>query len=232
MSDYIELPGQPPSKQIRAELAGQRVLLAFSCGKDSLAAWLALLDSGVEVLPYYLYPIPGLRFVEESLDRFEQEFGQRIYRYPHPSLFRWLNAMVFQAPERRPIIEAAGLPDLTHEETVQIIREEHGLPADTWVADGVRAADSPQRRLSMATHGPRKPKHHKVSAVWDWRKAHVMDRIASSGIALPVDYEWFGRSFDGIDYRFTEPLSRFAPDDFATICEWFPLARLDLVRHA
>ncbi|MFD6070295.1 hypothetical protein [Amycolatopsis lurida] len=48
---------------------------------------------------------------------------------------------------------------------------------------------------------------------------------------LPIDYEWYGRSFDGLDYRFIEPLSRHAPEDYARALDWFPLAELELLRH-
>lgn len=230
----IAIEGVRPSSVIRAELAeaGAPVLLAFSCGKDALASWLALRDSGVEqIVPYYMFYVPGLRFVEESLDRFEQAFGQRIARYPHPSLYRWINHFVFQVPERLAIIEAAQLPDPTYEQIVQIIREDHGLPAATWVADGVRAADSIVRRTSIKTHGPMKSASRKVSVIWDWQVAEVRSRLADAGIALPVDYEWFGRSFDGIDARFTGPLREHAPEDYARILDWFPLAGLDLMRQ-
>lgn len=229
----IEIEDVKASAAIRDELAAEDrpVLLAFSCGKDALASWIALRESGVEVVPYYMYYVPGLRFVEETLDRFEQEFGQRIARYPHPSLYRWLNAFTFQVPERLATIEAARLPEPTYEQIVQLIREDHALPADTWVADGVRAADSIVRRVSIKRHGAMKPGNRKVSAVWDWQVAEVRDRLKAERIDLPPDYEWFGRSFDGIDRRFLEPLSRHAPEDYQRILEWFPLAELELVRH-
>lgn len=221
-----------PSAEIRAELAsaGRPVFLAFSCGKDSLAAWLALRDSGVDVVPYYLYGVPGLRFVEESLARFEQAFGVRIHRLPHPSLYRLLNNFVFQPPERIAIIEAARLPSPSYSQVVGFLREDLGLAEDTWIADGVRAADSILRRLAFQKHGPMKPASRKVSVVWDWRKAAVMGRIERSGIALPPDYDWFGRSFDGIDARFLGPLREHSPDDYARVLEWFPLAEMDLLR--
>jgi len=230
----IEIEGVRPSAEIRADLAaeGRPVLLAFSCGKDALAAWLAMRADGITVIPYYLYYVPGLHFIEDSLDRFERLFDTTIARYPHPSLYRWLNNLVFQPPERCAIIEAAQLPTPTYEQMLTLIRSDLNLPADTWVADGVRAADSIVRRASIKTHGPAKRRSGKVSAIWDWRKAEVLDRIAAAGIALPVDYEWFGRSFDGIDYRFIEPLSRHAPEDYRRVLDWFPLAELELMRHA
>lgn len=231
--DVIALDGQPASESVRAELAaeGRPVLLAFSGGKDSLAAWLALRDSGVQVVPYSMYYVPGLRFVEDAMAHWEDVFGQRIHRYPHASLYRWLNNFVFQAPEYLATIDAARLPSPSYEQIVDLIRKDLGLPEDTWVADGVRAADSIIRRTGFVTNGVKKPKHHKVSVVWDWRVSHVTDRLELAQIELPVDYAWFGRSFDGMDYRFLKPLSENAPDDYQRILDWFPLADLELFRR-
>lgn len=230
--DLIRLDGITPSANIREQLAteGRPILLSFSRGKDSIAAWLALRDSGVHVIPYYFYGVPGLEFAERSLAYFEEFFGQRIARYPHPSLYRKLNNFVLQPPERLAIIEAARLPTPTYADMARLVREEHGLEPDSWDANGVRAADSIVRRISIKNHGPMKPTSHKVSVVWDWRKPHVMDRISHAGIDLPVDYEWFGRSFDGIDERFLRPLSIHAPDDYRRVLDWFPLADLELIR--
>ncbi|MFJ3393947.1 adenine nucleotide alpha hydrolase family protein [Leifsonia aquatica] len=233
------IKGQPTSAEVRERLAaeGRPVLVAFSGGKDAIATELALQDAGVTTQLAYLYYIPGrepgrtLAFVEQGLQDLEQRLGKPIRRYPHPSLYRWLNNLVFQPPERCAVIEAAQLPEVTYEELWGFIREDLGLAPDTWVADGVRAADSIVRRASFSKHGVMKARSRKVSPIADWLVREVRDRIAAAGISLPVDYEWFGRSFDGIDYRFLEPISRHAPDDFARILDWFPLADLELYRH-
>lgn len=228
----VTIEGQPSSEQIRADLAaaGEPVLLAFSRGKDSVAAWLALRDAGVAVVPYHMYSVPGLDFVARDLARWSEYFGQEIIDLPHPSVYRWLNNLTFQAPENCAIIEAAQMPTPSYDDILALLREDLGMPG-AWVADGVRAADSPVRRLSMATHGVRKAKSRKVSVVWDWRVAEVRDRIAAEGLTLGPDYDWFGRSFDGIDYRFLAPLKEHAPDDYQRVLDWFPLAELELVRH-
>ena len=57
-----------------------------------------------------------------------------------------------------------------------------------------------------------------------------MDCIESHGLKLPVDYKWFGRSFDGIDRRFTEVLKQRDPEDFEVLRSWFPLLEADHVR--
>lgn len=228
-----EIKGQPTSAEVRSRLAaeGRPVLVSFSTGKDAIACELALRDSGVETRLVYLYLVPGLRFVDETLAQQEQHLGKRIARYPHPSLWRWLNGFVFQPPERCSVIEAARMPTYSYEQLWAAIKDDQGLPQDTWIADGVRAADSITRRASLTSHGVMKPGKRHVSPVADWLKREVLTRIEQSGIPLPVDYEWFGRSFDGIDYRFLSPLSKFAPDDYRRVLDWFPLADLEMYRR-
>lgn len=82
-----------------------KTLLAFSTGKDAIAAWLAIRDSFDEVIPYYLYLIPDLEFVNESIDYYERFFNTKIIKLPHPSLYRLLNNFIFQPPERCLVIE-------------------------------------------------------------------------------------------------------------------------------
>lgn len=48
---------------------------------------------------------------------------------------------------------------------------------------------------------------------------------------LPVDYKLFGRTFDGIDYRFLKPIKENFPRDYEKIITWFPLAELELFRR-
>jgi hypothetical protein len=230
--DPTTIEGITPSAQLRQALAGRTVLLAFSRGKDSIAAWLALRDAGVDVVPYHLYLIPDLAWVDESLAYYEEWFGTKIINLPHPSLYRWLANFVFQPPERCQVIEAAQITVPTYARVNAMIRDYYQLPSDTWVCDGVRAADSPDRRTAIARYGPVNERRGTQKVVWDWRKQHVMDAICTAGIELPPDHAWFGRSFDGLDRRFLEPIRRHAPGDYARVLEWFPLADLELRRLA
>ncbi|GAB3873820.1 hypothetical protein ACFQ1S_30430 [Kibdelosporangium lantanae] len=228
----ITIEGQPPSEQLLTELAaeGNPVLLGFSRGKDSLAAWLAMREHGIPVVPYHLYSIPGLKFVDDSIAFYEDFFQTRIRQYPHPALYRWLIEYVFTPPERCAIIDAAELPEPPFEDLAEYLREDLGLP-NAWNADGVRAADSPMRRMAMSVHGPVRENLRKISVVWDWRIADVRAALKRHACPLPVEYEWFGRSFDGIDWRFLAPIKQHAPDDYARILDWFPLAELEILRR-
>ena len=231
MSDLSAIDGVTPSAELRTSLKGQTVLLAFSRGKDSIAAWLALREAGVTVIPFHRILVPNLEFIDEDLAYWEDRFATRIVRIPHPSLWRWLRHMTFQPPERQPVIEAADIQEVSYHETNGMLLDYLGLPADTWTIDGVRAADSPARRRGMATHGPINKGERQMHAVWDWRKALVMRTIDESGVRWPVDYEWFGRSFDGLHATYTGPLKRHAPRDYATVVRWFPFVDLELMRY-
>ena len=227
------IKGQPTSDVIREKLReeGRTVLVAFSGGKDSIAAELALQEAGVETELAHMYLVPGLKFVEDGLARLEDQLGKRIRRYPHPSLWRWLTEYVFQPPERIGTIEATGVRTYDYAGLWKMVKKDAGLPQDTWVADGVRAADSIVRRASFTRHGLMKFDSRKVSPIADWLKAETLGIIERHGVDLPVDYQWFGRSFDGLDYRFLGPLRDNAPDDYQRVLDWFPLAELEVLRH-
>jgi hypothetical protein len=231
MADVITIPGVPPSADLRAQYAGQPMLLSFSRGKDSIAAWLAMREAGIEVIPFHLYRVPDVAFVEESIAYFEDWFDTRILQLPHPALWRQLRALTYQPPERCAVIEAADLAPISYDEVDAAVREHYRLPGDTLVADGVRAADNPNRRTAVIKSGALNTARRKIRIIWDWRKHHVYDAITAAGIQLPVDYQWFGRSFDGLDHRFLGPLAEHAPDDLAQVLAWFPLADLDAFRR-
>lgn len=206
-------------------------MVAFSCGKDSIAAWLELRRHGFErIVPYYMYLVPGLEFVDRSLAYYEEFFGTRIIRVPHPSLYRWINAGIFQPPERAAVIDRLDLPCPDYADIQRIMREDYQL-GDAYVATGVRAADSPIRRIALSRYGSVNHTRKQFWPVWDWNKARLIDEIDASGCKLPVDYRWFGRSFDGIDYRFLEPIKRHAPRDYERILQWFPLAEVEIERR-
>lgn len=226
------IKGQPTSQEVRQRIKaeGRPVMLSCSLGKDSLAAWVALEEDGIEVVPYYLWSIPHLPMIEESIAEIEGVFGVRIHQYPHPRWFGTLKNLLAQSPDHCGIIEAARLADMSYEKERPLILEDLGLPDDTWDCDGVRACDSPYRRTALMKNGVMKHSTRKASVVADWTKAEVMDSLERRGIGLPPDYELFGRSFDGLDMRFIKPIRDNRPEDYEVIKKWYPLIDMDILR--
>lgn len=212
------------------EKEGKPVLLSFSCGKDAIAAWLKL-RGRVEVIPFFLYLVPGLEFVEESVRYYEEFFDQKIIRLPNPNLYRMINSAIYQPPDRLTTIDGCGLPNFSHDDLRDELVSDLGLSADSWTVDGVRAADSLNRHTAMKMYGPLNHKRKVAHAVWDMKKPELIDIIERSGVKLPVDYQMFGRTFDGIDFRFIAPIKKHFPKDYETILEWFPLIELEMMRY-
>lgn len=208
-------------------------ILAFSTGKDSIAAWLQLRKYFRHIVPYYCYFVPGLQFVEESLKYYEDFFGCHIYRLPHRSFFRFIRGLVHQPPRRVSIIERANLPSESEydDDTIgEMIRNVAHLPDGAYVATGVRMADSPYRRIGIKSHGAINHNAKRFYPVYDWVKADLLQAFEESGVKMPVDYKMFGRTFDGLDYRFLEPLKRWYPEDYQRVLDWYPFAELELAR--
>lgn len=222
--------GEETIRQVAREYGGT-CLLSFSAGKDSVAAWLALRPHFARLVPVYYYCVPGLEFVERGLRYYEDFFKTRIVRMPHPALYRWLRQLVFQPPERCAVIEAARLPRVEWADVHRAVKEDHKLPLDCLAAVGTRACDSPLRRAAFNRRGPIDRKTLQFYPVWDWNKARLLAELRASGVKLPAEYRIFGRSFDGIDFRFLWGIKQHWPADYRRILDWFPLAELEVKRY-
>jgi hypothetical protein len=221
--------GEAVIKEIAAE--DPRCLLGFSTGKDCIGAFIAIRDH-FDIQPFYMYQVPGLEFIENSLDYYERTIfnGRRIMRLPHPTLIHWLNDMYMQPPSRLQVMADLQLAQHNGDDVNKVIKDEIGWPQTVMTALGVRAADSPQRHMHFKNNGPINRRSGRFYPVFDWNKARLLDEIRKSGIKLPVDYRLFGKSFDGLDLRFLLPIKKHHPKDYQTILEWFPMVELEIFR--
>jgi hypothetical protein len=223
----------PPSDQVCEEMRerSDTCMLAFSAGKDAIAAWIQLRRFFPKIIPFFMYLIPDLGFVNDDLAYYEDFFGTRIIRVPHPSLYRMLNNLVFQPPERVSIIQAAGLANFDYQHVVKLLREDLQLSTAMYSATGVRAADSPQRYMAVKRYGAINHRQKSFFPIWDWNKERMRRELLEAKVKLGIQYRWFGRSFDGIDWRFLSVLKTASPKDYATIKEWFPLVDVEILRR-
>jgi hypothetical protein len=214
---------------MRDTLGIDHVLLAFSCGKDSLAAWCKLLDHGFKVTPYYQVMIPGNDFVEKSLAWYENHFDTEVHRILHPNAWRWLNSLTSQPPWRRDAISSLDLPAYTYAEIQEAMRRSVPGMDGGWVSVGTRIVDSPIRRMNL-THRVVNQKNRSFFPVFDFLKKDIISILTKHKVKLPIDYEVFGRSFDGIDHRYCEPLSRHFPESWENLLFWYPMQGMELFR--
>ncbi len=211
---------------------GDRALLSFSAGKDALAAALALREHYEEVVPFYMYLVPGLSFVEESLGYYERKLFKRpVLRVPHPSFLRWTKTHLFTDPVKAASVDELEIPQLSFTDLEVMVRQEEDLDPDCLVATGVRAEDGPIRMMAIRKYGPITLSKKKWHPNWDCSKREVVDVIAKEGLKLSAEYQWMKRSFDGIHVGYLGPIKKNAPQDYQRILDWFPLVEAEVWRH-
>lgn len=221
-----------PSGELCAELAERHetVILQFSGGKDSVAAWLQCKRYFGRVVPFYMAYVPDLQFVERTLRYYEAAFATPIYRVLHPSFWDWLRRLVFVAPPQLRVIERARWPSPTFDTIRADVKRDHGLPPDTLVATGVRLKESLLRKVAIKSQGAL-PRDGQFRCIWDWSAGDVYDAVEEAGLDLAVDYRMHGRSFDAIHGWWLTAVKQWFPDDYERICNWFPLAEAEVLRH-
>lgn len=215
-----------------------KVLLSFSCGKDSIGAYLAIRDAGFEdIVCFYMMQVPGnLSFIEESLDYYERTLfgGRRIIRVPHPFIARAMQRAVLQPPERLDLIKEMDFESFTAQDLSASIADWLGWPETTLTAVGVRATDSQNRYSMFKKRGMGvavNQSNGKFYPVFDWNKDKLLTEINKAGVKLPVDYRLFGKTFDGLDLRFIAPLKKHFPADYEKLRFWWPMIDVELFRY-
>jgi hypothetical protein len=209
---------------------GDRVLLSFSTGKDSLAAWLVLRDAGFKVTPFYMQLIPDLQFVERSLRYYEDFFGVHIYRTLHPSFAVYFLNLWLQPPHRKEAIDRIGFYEFDYGDVEYDVKRTAGLPETAWTAVGLRRAESLARRSRIPQCGY-SAALRKFYPVAEYTKDDLIRVLRKANVKLPVDYTLFGRSFDGLDYQYLRPIRDKFPEDYRRILKWHPLAGAEFHRE-
>lgn len=206
-------------------------LLRFSCGKDAIAAYIQLRRFFKEIIPVYHYLHPDLNFINKSLAYYEGIMGRHIIRVPNSKLYESLNAGTLQTKKSWAFIKKMKLPNFDNDDVNGYIRDDLGLDENIMTAIGVRQSDSLNRWRSINKYGAINEKRKTFYPVYDWNIERLKNEIRESGIKLPVDYKIWGKSFDGLDYRFIKPLKDHFPDDYEKLKEFFPLLDIEIKRY-
>ncbi|MCP4083215.1 MAG: phosphoadenosine phosphosulfate reductase [Planctomycetaceae bacterium] len=224
------LSGLDTVKYVQEELGQSTVLLSFSCGKDSVALWLAMREH-FEIIPFYLYRIPGISFVEDSLRYYENFFGQEIIRLPHPDFYSMIINFVWQPPQRVAWIHAMGIKQLYYDDINWVLGKKFGLETPM-CCTGIRAVDNVRRRVYIKRSGPINMKRNYFYPIWDINMAGILQMFVDAKIKLAIDYRLFGRSFDGMDYRFVNAVKENYPEDWELLKQWFPFIEMEIMRYS
>lgn len=210
------------------------VFLSFSGGKDSVAAWLYMIecDCYKEIIPIFYYTVPHCKFTDDMLAYYEDWFQTPIIRMPSPNILSdWsmgqlLTPMCFRVVKSmRDYIFPCLFDDWDRWQ-----RDDFKLK-DSYTATGVRMHDGLNRRGVVMQHGGLKESEHKYMCIFDFTIADVLAIIKTHKIKLPADYHVWGKSFDGLDYRFILPLKKQYPKDYERVRAAYPLIDVNILRY-
>jgi len=211
---------------------------SFSGGKDSIATFLRVRETGLfkEFHLYYYYFIPELSWVESYLNYFEKRFNLKIIRVPNPVLYKLLNNGSLQFPLTFVSIdklfrEGLRFPEYDLTLLMKAVKLSLNLPEKNLCAVGVKASDSPIRKMAIEKHGIINKNTKKWYPIHDYTNKDIVEIMNRHDVPLPEDYDLFGLTFDGLDYRFIKIIKEKKPKDYEKIKYYFPLIDLVLYRH-
>jgi len=217
--------------ELMAKRTNGVTLLRFSCGKDAIASYIQLKRYFHTIIPIYHYMHPDLDFVNESLEYYEGIIGRHIIRVPNKMLYKHLKTGLFQTKDSWQKIKEFKLPNFDNDEMNDWIKDDLKIDKQVFTGLGVRAADSLIRNRSVKIHGAVNEKRKTFFPVYDWKMERLIKEIQDSGIKLPIDYKIWGKSFDGLDYRFIKPLKDHFPNDYEKLKQYFPLIDVEIKRY-
>jgi len=192
--------GTPATRELcerHAASDGSAVVLGFSGGKESVAAWLYLREFFDRVVPLHACVVPGLAFVEGTLQYYEAFFGSHIYRYVNPAYWRMRREGVFQSREQMRALRGYTFPRYEMNDLVDVVRRLEGVPG-AWVATGLTVNDSQSRRGQLLHSRGETPSSRGWHPIWDWDRDRVLGAIEAAGLRLAPEYAWSPRSFNDL----------------------------------
>jgi phosphoadenosine phosphosulfate reductase len=201
------------------------ILCGTSSGKDSLVNLDLCVKHFKRVEAYFYYLIPGLKFQERYLGYCERRWKIKIHRLPHPGFA--YNMAASRLRLHTNIGRSCEL--LTF---VELENEARRLSGIGWIATGDRALESLQRRGMLSACEGLDTKRRRVFPLAWWNHAAVFNYLKRERIPLPSDYRARGGSFNGLTPSNMDWIKREHPQDWKTICDYFPFAEAQLFRES
>lgn len=197
------------------------VIVGFSGGKDSVVTLDLCCRYFRRVYPFFMYLVPGLSFQEAQLAWYEQKYGLKIERIPHPMLSEWLRYGVFGKYH-------LSSPVITFADVYHYLRMKSDI---WWIAAGERIADSIVRRAMIKRSGSIDEKRGRFYPVAHFTKADVYAYLKRHRLKLAPETRVLGWSFRSLDPCDMVKIQEAYPADFERIVRMFPFVEAGCVKY-
>lgn len=198
-----------------------RVLVAFSGGKDSVVTLDVCMQYFKHVEAFFMYQIRGLSFQESILRYYEDRYGIPIHRIPHFELSQWLRYGLFRNYD-------FDCPIVSIKETYDYMRDNTDI---WWIAAGERIADSVWRRAMIKRSGTIDIKRGRFFPIAEWNKDDVRAYIRQRKLRVGIESSRLGFSFRSLMGHDLMKIKDFFPQDYALIQRWFPLIDVSIIHY-
>ncbi|NDV93476.1 phosphoadenosine phosphosulfate reductase [Dysgonomonas sp. 521] len=196
-----------------------RILLFYSCGKDSIAMLDLIAPHFKEVMCVYMYFVKGLSHIDRFINYSKVKYPNVSFiEVPHWNMSRVLKIGLYCKPD--PKIKLLLLKDI-----VERVRVKTGIE---WCFYGMKQADSLNRRLMLRGDDyDLQAINNKTKNVYPlslWKKKEVLAYLKSRNLPEPIQYSkeaGNGLWFDLKVYLF---LKDNYPQDLQKILSAFPLS--------
>ena len=158
-----------------------RVILFYSCGKDSIAMLDMVAPLFNEVVCVYMYFVKGLNHIDRFINYSKSKYKNVTFlEVPHWNLSRALKIGFFCQPQKN--IRLLKLRDV-----IDRVRAKTGI---NWCFIGMKQADSLNRRLMLRTyeHEAINSKSQIAYPLSLWKKNEVISYIRFHKLPTPVEY--------------------------------------------
>lgn len=200
----------------------ESVLVMFSGGKDSIVVMDLCKKHFKNVVGVYMYMVPGMRHVTQMLNTARNHFKCEIIEFPHWALSDYIRYGTYQIESEK----TNKAPRLKIADIENAAREKTGIE---WVANGMRANDSMDRRIMLGTyeHKAIARKSRRFHPLSVWTTDAVAKYIQYNNLMRPLTYTTAaGKRVSGFDLT-ADTLSVIRqrwPDDYKKVIAQFPLA--------
>lgn len=201
-----------------------RVILFYSCGKDSITMLDMVAPRFKEVVCVYMYFVKGLnhidRFISYSKSRYK---NVTFLEVPHWNLSRALKIGLFCQPQKD--IKLLKLRDI-----IDRVRAKTSID---WCFIGMKQADSLNRRLMLRSYVQEAVNlDSKIAYPLSlWKKREVISYIRFHNLPIPIEYSKEAGNGLWFDLKVYQWMKENEPEDLQRVLRAFPLSEKILFDH-
>ena len=210
----------------------RKATIGFSTGKDSVVGLDMMIKAGIEPVPIYFYIVPELEFIENNIKLYENHFGVKVGRMPHPILYDYIRNIDWQPYGK---VFTMYMLDIGSRITFEMGNKEYlskkKIEGVEYDCNCMKMSDSLNRRLLLRKLPDIDTKKKIIYLAKYMTDKDIFEYMKQNNIPLTDDYKIFGRSWDGLSYHFLYGVHKHYPRDYETIKSYFPLIDAELFRY-